>query len=71
MVIANVKQNISDLFLNDWYCTVNESRKCKNYKLFKEKFHFEPYLINTQKNLPSYKIKFRTRNSRLPVETGS
>ena len=70
-LVANVKQKLSDIFLNDWYCTVNESSKCKNYRLFKETFHFEPYLINTPKNLLRYVIKFRTRNSRLPVETGS
>jgi hypothetical protein len=46
-LVANVKQKLSDLFLNDWYCT--ESSKCKNNKLFKEKFHFESYLTNIPK----------------------
>jgi hypothetical protein len=46
-LVANVKQKLSDLFLNDWYCT--ESSKYKNYRLFKETFHFEPYLTNIPK----------------------
>jgi hypothetical protein len=32
---------------------------------------FEPYLVNTPHNLLGYVIKFRTRNNRLLVETGS
>jgi hypothetical protein len=66
-LVANVKQKFSDLFLNDWYCTVNESSICEIYKLFKEKIHFGPYLTNIQKQLKRY----ITRNSRLSVETGS
>lgn len=61
----------SDLYLNEWYSTINNSSKCKNYRLFKETFQFELYLVSIPYKLLRYVIKFRTRNNRLPVETGS
>lgn len=66
-----VYQKLSDLFINEWYSTVNNSRKCVNYRLYKEKFEFENYLIHTPYKLLKYVIKFRTRSNKLPVEVGS
>ena len=40
------------------------------YRLFKQKFGFEEYLINAPAKIRKYLIKFRTRNHRLPTETG-
>ena len=47
---VTMKKNLSDLFLNDWYACVQNSSKCKNYRLFKHKFQFENYLITTPTN---------------------
>lgn len=66
-----VYQKLSDLFINEWFSTINTSRKCINYRLYKEKFEFENYLVQTPYKLLRYMIKFRTRNNKLPVEIGS
>jgi len=61
---------LSDLFINNWYSTINMSSKCKNYRIYKTSFGFEEYLRNTPTTFLKYMIKFRTRNNRLPVEVG-
>ena len=70
-LIQNIKHKLTDLFLNEWYSSVDNSSKCSDYKLFKQSFGFEKYLINTPKKYLRHVIRFRTRNHRLPVETGS
>ena len=67
----SVKQKLSDLFLNEWYSDIEKSSKCINYRLFKHNFCFETYLVKTPSKFLQYMIKFRTRNNKLPVETGS
>ena len=67
----NVKQKLSDLFINEWLSILNTSNKCQNYRIFKNTFGFETYLINTPHIFLKYVIKFRTRNNRLPVELSS
>ena len=41
-----------------------------NYRIFKHKFEFENYLIKLTQNLKYYFISYRTRNHKLPIETG-
>ena len=67
----SINTKLSDLFINDWFSTLEISRKCCCYKLFKDKFGFEDYLIKTPHNFLKYVIMFRTRNNKFPVETGS
>ena len=62
----SVQMKLTDLFINEWYSTLNTSRKCCSYRLFKEHFEFEEYLVKTPANLLKYLVKFRTRNNRLP-----
>ena len=66
----STRQKLTDLFLNDWYSSIQTSNKCLTYRMFKNSFNFEDYLIK----LPSYcvnqLIKFRTRNHQMPVEKG-
>ena len=50
---------------------VKTSSKCCNYRLFKEIFGIEEYLVKTPCKLLKFTFKFRTRNHRLSVETGS
>jgi len=61
---------LSDLFINNWYLTINMSRKCINYRIYKNTFGFEEYMRNTPTKCLKYIIKFRTRNNRLSVEVG-
>ena len=61
---------MTDLFLNEWKSQVEFNSSCYIYQLFKQKFGFEEYLINAPAKFRKYLIKFRTRNHRLPIETG-
>lgn len=58
-----VKQKLSDLFLNEWFSDLEQSGKCRNYKLFKTEFKYEKYLIYTNPKQLKYMIKLRTRNN--------
>ena len=63
-----VKQKLKDIFLNEWYKKVENDT---NYKIFKHKFEFEYHLTSELSNQCLHAlISFRTRNHRLPVETG-
>ena len=62
-----VKQKSKDTFLNEWYADVESDT---NYRIFKHKFEFEPYLTQVSNNLKFYFTSYRTRNHRLPIETG-
>ena len=66
-----VRQKLKDLFINNWYSSVENSSNGTFYRLIKKSFGYEQYLSNTQNNLLRYIIQFRTRNHRLPVETGN
>ena len=61
------KQKFTDTFLNDW-CSKVESDT--NYRLFKHKFELETYITQLPKPLNYYFTSYRTRNHRLPIETG-
>ena len=67
----NVKQKLSDLFINEWLSILNTSNKCQHYRIFKNTLGYETFLINTPHTFLKYIIKFRTRNNRLPVEISS
>ena len=66
--IKNVKQEIKDFFINEWFAQVESSPSALNYRMFKTKFEQEHYFqkLPFKKNL----CLFRTRNHRLPIETG-
>lgn len=64
------KQKLKDLFINEWFNTIEQSSGCSTYTLIKNKFQFETYLINTPAKLLKPMIQFRTRNHRMPIETG-
>lgn len=66
----SVRQKLKDLFINEWFACVENSNKSITYRIFKHSFGMESYLSNTPKLYLFYMIKFRTRNHRLPVETG-
>ena len=67
---ATVKQKLKDLFINEWFSLVETSSNATFYRIFKTKFGFEPYICKQNKYL-HYLVKFRTRNHRLPIETGN
>ena len=61
------KQKMCDIFLSDWYQKVDKN---SNYRLFKHTFEFETYLTKLPSQYMRYFVSFRTRNHKLPVETG-
>ena len=66
-----IKRKLSDLFLNEWYSLVNYSSNSSFYKVFKQSFGIEDYLSYTPNASVFNFLKFRTRNHRLPIVTGS
>ena len=69
-LVKATHQKLTDLFLNKWKSQENSNSSCYIYRLFKQKFGFEDYLIHAPAKFRKYLIKFRTRNHRLPIEIG-
>lgn len=63
----SITRKLTDIYSCEWYQSVETNQ---NYRLFKTSFRFENYLLNIPFNLLNYIISFRTRNHKLPVETG-
>ena len=65
-----VKRALQDQYVQNWRSQVHESRSCLNYRIFKDEFQFERYLNDVPFNLAIQFLKFRCRNSKLPVVVG-
>lgn len=65
-----VKQNLKDQFMQNWHATINDSSKCLNYRIYKDKFEFDKYIDILPYKWSTLLCKFRTCNFKLPVETG-
>ena len=69
-VIAYVKLRLRDHFLQEWNSNLENSPKALNYRLYKQMFEFENYFnILENKDIFTF-CKFRTTNTKLPIETG-
>ena len=66
-----VKRKLKDIFLSNWYSLIENSSNSQFYKCFKNSFGYESYLHTTPRSLLFPLIRFRTRNHRLPIETGN
>ena len=62
-----IKRKLTDIYLGEWYQDVDSN---KNYRLFKTSLQLEPYLLKSPVKQLKYIISYRTRNHRLPIETG-
>ena len=69
-LVKPARQKLTNLFLNKWKSQVESNSSCYIYRLFKQTFGFKEHLINSPAKFRKYLIKFRTRNHRLPIETG-
>jgi exonuclease III len=67
----SVLQNSKDQYIQNWLAQVTESNKCLNYKIFKNTFVLEPYLLELSDKLRNDYVKFRCRNSKFPIELGA
>jgi len=68
----SIWQKLRDLFINEWFSSIENSNKELFYRIFKTDVGLEPYFKNTPTSLVYYRstLKLRTRNHRLPIETG-
>ena len=66
----NIKELTVNNFINTWHEKINNSEKCLNYRIFKNKFGFEEYLIRLPFNLRIGFTRFRMSNHALPIEKG-
>jgi hypothetical protein len=63
-----VKQRLQDQFIQQWSSDVYNNNVCITYRLFKESFCFENYLLKLSPVLANAMLKFRCSNHRLPVQ---
>ena len=66
----NVKKRLADQFIQSWFSTVESSNACVNYRIFKNKFELETYLLILPRKHAINFTKFRLANTQLPVVTG-
>jgi len=60
------KQRVIDCFVKEWQCNVDRSAVLDEYKLYKNIFSFEAYLLCVPKDLKMYLTRFLT----LRIQTG-
>ena len=65
-----IKQKLRDQHLQNWHSLVEMSSSGKNYKLFKEEFEQSKYFRYLPSRYCKTMMRFRTRNTKLPVEIG-
>ena len=65
-----VKRCLRDQFIQQWISDVNTKDICYNYRLYKNSFQQEQYLLRLPERLLYPLIRFRTLNHRLPIQTG-
>lgn len=69
-LVCAVKQKLRDIFITNWYAQLNNNSSALTYKLIKTNFGMEKYLVTLPFKLRKSLIQIRTRNHRLPIETG-
>ena len=65
-----IKQKLNDQYTQNWQSSVETSSSGKIYKLLKEEFKQSKYLRILSNGYCKSFIRFRTRNTKLPVEVG-
>ena len=64
-----VKQRLRDQFLQAWHQSINEQNSCITYRIFKESFCFEDYLLSLPPVFRLDLCKFRLSCHKLPIQT--
>jgi hypothetical protein len=57
-------------FIQNWFSKIIDSPKAINYRIFKTKFESEEYLNALEYTNAVLLCRFRTCNTKLPIETG-
>ena len=63
-------QRLKDIFIQQWLTHIDISSHTNTYRIFKQNFQQSNYISKLPDRLCKIMFKFRTRNHRLPVETG-
>ena len=63
-----IKQRLQDQFVQRWREELNEKPVCLNYRLYKDSFTCEKYIISLPDKFRHSLLKFRTTNHRLPIQ---
>ena len=63
-------QRLEDQFLQNWNFLVQNSPKSINYKTFKTECKYEEYLNILEIKYAILLCRFRTTNTKFPIETG-
>ena len=69
-LVCAVKQKLRDVFITNWHAQLDISSSGITYSLIKTNFGMENYLVTLPLKLRKPLIQIRTRNHRLPIETG-
>ena len=69
-LVSAVKQKLRDIYIANWHAQLDTSSSDTTYKLIKTRFGMENYLVTLPMKFRKSLIKIRTRNHRLPIETG-
>ena len=64
------KQRVVDCFVQEWQSYVDRSAVLEEYKLYKNVFSFEAYLLCVPKDLIMYLTRFRISSHSLRIQTG-
>ena len=67
---ATLKRKLQDQYIQNWSTLSNTASSSKNYRLWKTNFERSSFLKLLPDYLSQKMLAFRTRNHRLPVETG-
>ena len=68
--ITAFKQKLHDQYIQTWSSLVDQASSGKNYRLFKETFQMNKYFSFLPTKYCRILTAYRTRNHRLPIETG-
>ena len=68
---ALCKTKLKDLYIQNWFTLLKESKCCANYRSFKQSFNLEKYLTKLPTKYTIAICKFRTCNNNIPVHNHS
>ena len=69
-LVKAVNQKIKDQFIQNWTANIELTSNSNIYRIFKTQFERSQYIFQLSQPLCKIYMRFRTRNHKLPVETG-
>lgn len=69
-LVLSFKQKLKDQYLQNWNALVEKASSGVNYRIFKDSFEMNTYFTYLTNRQCKILTAFRTRNHKLPIETG-